>query len=371
MQNVLFKNAYNGKKVIVTGNTGFKGSWLSIWLSLLGAKVYGLSNDIPSKPSHFETASLDEHIIHNEIDIRCLYDVRELINEIEPDFVFHLAAQPIVRASYNDPVETIETNVIGTMNILEALRLSNHPCIAIMITSDKCYDNVEWVWGYRETDPLGGEDPYSASKGAAELIIKTYARSFFDKPNSNVKIASVRAGNVIGGGDWAKDRIVPDCIRAWGVKEKVQIRSPNATRPWQHVLEPLSGYLYLGQKLNEDKSLNGEPFNFGPATNQNYTVAELISKMQEYWEDAEIQIDTGNASKQKEANLLKLCCDKALHVLGWQATLDFEKTVKFTVDWYRSYYTTDTDIFELSCQQISDYVNFAMEQGQSWVKHND
>lgn len=362
---------YKNKKVLVTGNTGFKGSWLSAWLSLLGANVYGLSYGIPTRPSHFETAVLEKHMVHYNIDVRSLEDVKAIIAKIEPDFVFHLAAQPIVHTSYNDPVETIETNVVGTMNILEALRTTNHKCTAIMITSDKCYDNVEWVWGYRETDALGGDDPYSASKGAAEIIIKTYARSFFDRPESNVKVASVRAGNVIGGGDWAKDRIVPDCMRSWDSEMAVKIRSPNATRPWQHVLEPLSGYLRLGQKLYEDEKLNGEAFNFGPATTQNYTVAELIREMQKHWENGEMEITTGVASGKKEANLLKLCCDKALHLLDWQATLDFEETVKITVDWYRSYYSGEQDIFKLTCDQIKTYTDLAMSRDQHWVKEND
>lgn len=367
----LFNNTYHNKRVLVTGNTGFKGSWLSIWLSMLGAEVHGLSNGIPSKPSHFESASLGKHISYHESDVRSLSDVRDVVNEIKPDFVFHLAAQPLVRAAYNDPVTTIETNTIGTMNILEALRLADRTCCAVMITSDKCYDNVEWVWGYRENDQLGGKDPYSASKGAAELIIKTYARSFFDKNVSNVKIVSVRAGNVIGGGDWAKDRIVPDCIRAWSANETVEVRSPHATRPWQHVLEPLSGYLLAGQKLKADPSLNGEPFNFGPSPNQNYTVAELINRMQQYWPEGNVHIATTNKDDKRESDLLKLCCDKASHLLGWQPNLDFEETVKYTVDWYRAYYTQDVDVFSMSCDQINNYINQAMERKQTWVRSND
>jgi len=364
--NSVFGSIYNGKKVLVTGNTGFKGSWLSIWLLRLGADVYGISKDIPTTPSHFESVSLKEKIKHFELDIRSLNDVKKIIGEIKPDFVFHLAAQAIVRESFNDPVKTIETNTIGTMNILESLRQSNHKCCAVMITSDKCYDNVEWVWGYRETDALGGKDPYSASKGAAELVIKTYANSFFNKPESNVKIASTRAGNVIGGGDWAQDRIVPDCIRAWSSNKPVQIRSPNATRPWQHVLEPLSGYLLLGQKLYENPKLNGEPFNFGPQETQVYTVGELIAEMQKNW-PGKMEVVRNNES-EKEATLLKLSCDKALNVLGWKATLSFPETIKFTVDWYRKFYSGEKDVLSMSIGQIDDYVKLAKTRGQVWVK---
>lgn len=367
----LYDNVYSNKKILVTGDTGFKGSWLSVWLSLLGAKVYGLSNGIPSNPSHFETTSLDKHIAHSEIDIRYFSDVAKLIKDTKPDFVFHLAAQPIVRTSYSDPVETIETNVIGTMNLLEALRHVDHDCTAIMITSDKCYDNVEWTWGYRETDHLGGHDPYSASKGAAELIIKSYSHSYFGKDESSVKVASVRAGNVIGGGDWAKDRIVPDCMRAWSSKKAVEIRSPNATRPWQHVLEPLSGYLLLGKMLSENPYLNGEPFNFGPPANQNHTVKDLVDKMQSLWQGSKVNYTISPNAAQKEAGLLKLCCDKALHMLEWQPTLTFDETARFTVEWYRDFYCGKKNVYDMTCRQIEEYTQKACDRGRSWVISND
>lgn len=367
----MFNNIYRDKKVLVTGNTGFKGSWLSIWLSMLGAKVYGLSNGVPTTPSHFTAAGLNAKIIYYEKDVRNLKDVTQIIEEVKPDFVFHLAAQPLVRLSYNDPTLTIETNVIGTMNVLEALRQINHQCSVIMITSDKCYDNVEWTWGYREMDALGGKDPYSASKGAAELVIKTYAHSFFNTTKSNVKVVSVRAGNVIGGGDWAQDRIVPDCVRAWSEGDKVKVRNLSATRPWQHVLEPLSGYLLLGQRLFEDHGLNGEPFNFGPDANQNYTVGELIDEMRNYWSGADVEIISDLGNQKKEATLLKLCCDKALHFLSWKPSLNFQETVQFTVDWYRKYYDQNEDVFDITCKQIEDYVRLASKRQQKWVKEND
>ena len=364
----IFGDIYRDKKILVTGNTGFKGSWLSVWLLMLGAKVYGLSNGIPTTPSHFEAADLRDKVTYFEKDIRSLQDVSHIIDTIQPDFVFHLAAQPIVRLSYSAPALTIETNVIGTMNILEALRQSNHPCCAIMITSDKCYDNVEWIYGYRETDALGGKDPYSASKGAAELVIKTYAFSFFNTDGSRVKVAPVRAGNVIGGGDWAENRIVPDCVRAWSSGNHVQVRNPKATRPWQYVLEPLSGYLLLGQKLYDNPELNGEPFNFGPREDQNYTVDELIDEMQKSWPGAGMKHSQDLSDHKKESTLLKLCCDKALHYLGWKATLNFEEMVRFTVDWYRNFYERKENIFKMSCKQIEQYVALAKKRGRCWVK---
>lgn len=365
--NICFFDKYRNKSVLVTGNTGFKGSWLCAWLSLLDAKVTGISNGIPTSPSHFESLKLESKAEWYEEDVRDLNSVRQIIESSNPDFIFHLAAQPLVRESYEDPVTTIETNVIGTMNVLESLRQINHKCTAIMITSDKCYDNVEWLWGYRETDHLGGKDPYSASKGAAEMVIKTYADSFFKAAESNVKIASVRAGNVIGGGDWAKDRIVPDCIRSWSENKPVEIRSPNATRPWQHVLEPLSGYLLLGQMLSDDSGLNGEPFNFGPNANQNYTVKELVDRMQDYWPGTNVDYG-GNFSSKKESGLLKLCCDKALHLLGWQPTLTFDETAQFTVEWYRDFYFGEKDVYKMTCKQIAEYVKKASEREQEWVR---
>jgi len=365
---VSFGDIYRNRKVLVTGNTGFKGSWLTVWLLNLGAKVYGLSNAIPTQPSHFEAADLKDKITYFEKDIRSLPDVAHVIEEIRPDFIFHLAAQSLVRLSYSDPSLTIETNTVGTMNMLEGLRQSNHSCCAIMITSDKCYDNVEWCYGYRENDALGGKDPYSASKGAAELVIKTYSYSFFSTENSNVKAASVRAGNVIGGGDWAEDRIVPDCMRAWSRGDHAQVRNPAATRPWQHVLEPLGGYLLLGQRLYENSELNGESFNFGPRDDQNYSVNELITEMRKSWPGVEAGNNQICNDEKKESTLLKLCCDKAMQFLGWKATLGFEETVRFTVDWYRRFYEGKEDVFKTDCTQIEQYVELANKRECVWVK---
>jgi len=284
----MFKNIYKNKKVLITGNTGFKGSWLTMWLMKLGAKVYGVSKDIPTKPSLFEELNLSDKVIHYENDIRDSESIKKIINEINPDFLFHMAAQPLVSVSYEDPIQTISSNVLGTANILDALKTVNKKCSAIIITSDKCYNNVEWSWGYKETDELGGKDIYSGSKGAAELIIRSYYYSFFSSNDSNIRIGTTRAGNVIGGGDWAKDRIVPDCMKAWSDDSKVEIRSPNATRPWQHVLEPLSGYLSFGQNLYNNKKLNGESFNFGPSSIHNYSVQRIIKDLSGYWETIDL-----------------------------------------------------------------------------------
>jgi CDP-glucose 4,6-dehydratase len=359
-----FNDTYKNKKVLITGNTGFKGSWLSVWLLSLGAKVYGISNSTPSIPSHFKTAELKKQVTHYDIDIRDFNLILRVFEEVQPDFVFHLAAQPLVRYSYQEPLLTLETNFIGTTNILEALRVSGNPCIAVFITSDKAYDNQEWPWGYRETDSLGGKDPYSASKGAAELVIRSYTHSFFQFESSIVKIAVGRAGNVIGGGDWALDRIVPDCMVAWAEKRSVDIRSPHATRPWQHVLEPLRGYLSLGEQLaaNNEK-VHGEAFNFGPPSSHDYSVCQLIEEMKKGWCNVEWNDVSKKDDKFHEANLLKLSCAKALYVIEWEPLLNFQDTVRFTVDWYREFYENpECDVFEMSSRQIQDYVLIEKEK---------
>lgn len=367
----MFGKIYYDKKVLVTGHTGFKGSWLTTWLLELGAKVYGISNEIPTQPSMFEVLQLEEKITHFKEDIRNLEAVTQIVKDIQPDFLFHLAAQPIVKLSYDAPVDTMTTNVIGTAHLLEALRLSNHKCTAVFITSDKCYDNVEWVWGYREHDALGGKDPYSASKGAAEIMIKTYYHSYFKNQNSNVKITAVRAGNVIGGGDWAVNRLIPDIVRSWSNNEAVEIRSPKATRPWQHVLEPLSGYLRAGQVLYNNDNLSGEAYNFGPTAEQNKTVIELLEEISSIWEskDLEEKYHVHENLNFHEAGLLKLNCDKALHELQWKPTLAFEQTAKFTAEWYSTYYNAKgADLLELTKQQILAYIEAAKSIKNTWTK---
>ena len=363
----VFKN-FNGKKILVTGHTGFKGTWLSIWLKQLGAKVHGVSFNIPSNPSHFIAANLSSQIEDHTLDIRDANSLAELVRKIQPDFVFHLAAQSLVRPSYENPLETITTNAIGSANLLDALRGINNRVVAIMITSDKAYDNVEWVWGYRETDRLGGKDPYSASKGMAELAIRSYVDSFFSSPDSNVRVGITRAGNVIGGGDWAVDRIVPDCMEAWANGKTVDIRSPHATRPWQHVLEPLSGYLCLAENLYLDDQNHGEAYNFGPSADQNYPVSKLIDEMSEYWNQIKWNDVSKNEGHVHEAGLLKLNCDKALSDLKWYSALQFEETVKMTVEWYKEYYQNQNQsMYDFTISQIESYIKAAKLNNIAWA----
>ena len=366
----MFNNIYENKKVLITGHTGFKGSWLSIWLIKLGAHVVGVSKDIPSKPSMFEELNLTSKIKHYQEDIRNIVPLREIIIREKPDFIFHLAAQAIVSTSYNDPIDTFTSNVNGTMNLLEILRNYHEQCIAVFITSDKCYDNVEWIWGYKETDMIGGKDIYSGSKGAAELVIKSYFYSFFHKKHP-VRLAIGRAGNVIGGGDWAKDRIVVDSILAWKNNKKVEIRSPKATRPWQHVLEPLSGYLSLGEQLFQNLELNGEPFNFGPKAEQNRTVVDLLTDMGTYWGYSEYNkpFEITGEIPFHEASLLKLNCDKALFYLKWESNLYYEETISFVSKWYFSFYKEEIDMFEFSLGQISEYEQLAINRNKHWAKN--
>ena len=370
MNIIMYKSIYNNKKVLITGNTGFKGSWLTVWLLRLGAKVYGISKDIPTSPSMFKELKLENEITYFEKDVRDIKSVMQVVENVKPDFLFHLAAQSLVSLSYSNPIETISTNVLGTANVLEALKVSNHHCVGIIITSDKCYDNVEWVWGYKETDVLGGKDIYSGSKGAAELVFKSYYNSFFNQEKSNIKIATVRAGNVIGGGDWAQNRIVPDCMRAWSVKDIVEIRSPNATRPWQHVLEPLSGYLTLGQKLFEDNHYNGENLNFGPISQYNHTVEKLLNDLSKYWKFKNVSKAyriTGNI-KFHEAGLLKLNCDKALIDLRWLPTLSYQDLIIFTGMWYSKFYQRKCNMFDFSNEQINSYEQSASKKNLQWTK---
>jgi CDP-glucose 4,6-dehydratase len=302
------------------------------------------------------------------VDIRDGAALNAVVRECQPDFVFHLAAQPLVRRAYADPVATWQTNALGSVHVLEAIRTSQKPCVVVMITSDKCYDNVEWVWGYRETDALGGPDPYSASKGAAELAIRSYVRSYFRKDGA-VRIGIGRAGNVIGGGDWASDRIVPDCVRAWSQGESVRLRNPLATRPWQHVLEPLSGYLALSMALHADAKLHGEPFNFGPPAQQDHSVGELVNAIAAHWDRARWEKEASEREGPHESGLLKLNCDKALHHLGWHAAWDFAATVRQTALWYREYYeVSQTAMLDFSRRQIADYVAQARELGLTWAQ---
>lgn len=370
----MFGHIYEGRRVFVTGHTGFKGSWLTAWLLQMGAEVAGFSDVVPTSPSHFDVIGLGGRIRDYRGDVRDRKALVEAMREFKPEIVFHLAAQALVRASYDNPADTIEVNAMGTLNVLEAVRLTPSVEAVVSITSDKAYRNDEWVWGYRETDHLGGADPYSASKGCAEIIAHSYFQSFFKEGPA---CATVRAGNVIGGGDWALDRIVPDCARAWAEDRAVQIRSPWATRPWQLVLEPLSGYLWLGARLLDNGNApfdpRGQAYNFGPAADVNNTVAEVVEALARHWPGFESQMDAAGQAGMKECTLLKLCCDKALAHLGWKATLSFDETIRYTAEWYHRFYrgrdgATPPDMLDFSLGQIAAYVNAAEQRGQVWVR---
>ncbi len=349
----LFDNVFHGKRVLITGDTGFKGSWLAIWLLEMGAEVYGYALPPKTEKDNFVTTDLSSRITHENGDIRDLAHFSTFFNKVKPDIAFHLAAQPLVLESYEDPETTFSTNLMGTVNFFEAVRKSESVKAAIIITSDKCYQNNEWVWGYRESDPMGGKDPYSASKGASEIITSSYLSSFFNK-NNTPNIASARAGNVIGGGDWADNRIVPDFFRAVQRNETLKIRYPKATRPWQHVLEPLSGYLLLGAKLfSEGKSFSGG-WNFGPLGDVHHTVESLINKMIHKLGHGNFK-SVADQEKLHEAHLLNLDISKAIHFLNWNPTLNFDETVSFTVQGYKNE-IEEKDVYESRVEQIRTFV---------------
>ncbi len=363
----VFGNLYREKRILVTGHTGFKGSWLSTWLTELGARVIGFSLDVPTQPSNFEILNLKKKVIHIQGDVRDLKQMKKVFADYSPEVVFHLAAQAITRRSYDMPQETFFTNLGGTVNILECLRKTDSVKTAVIITSDKCYQNFEWLRGYREDDRLGGDDPYSASKASAEIACHSYIKSFFSK--GCPKIATARAGNVIGGGDWAIDRIVPDCVRAFSKGKILQIRNPRATRPWQHVLEPLSGYLWLGANLlKNNKEIAGESFNFGPPAGVDRTVEELIKDFTKVWGNGNWSISKKENIGKKESTLLKLNCDKALRFLNWHAALSFEETVKMTAQWYKTFYAGRKNMYRFTAQQIEDYTDLAQRRGLLWTK---
>jgi len=365
----MLTNIYKDKRVLITGHTGFKGTWLTAWLLSIGARICGVSDAIPTNPSMFEELRLSDSIDHHFCDIRNQSEFERIAQKFQPDYVFHLAAQPIVSCSYDDPINTITTNVVGTAVILETLRKFNHSCSAVIITSDKCYENVEWEWGYKETDHLGGKDIYSGSKGAAEIVFHAYYNSFL-KHKPNIKVATARAGNVIGGGDWAKNRIVADCVRMWSDNLPVEIRSPQATRPWQHVLEPLSGYLTLAASLDRNPSINGESFNFGPRAEQNRSVLDLLSDLGTYWKfDSNNQVyKVVDSIPFHEAGLLKLNCDKALFHLKWEPNLHYHECVRFVGKWYYAFYRQKVDLMELTMSQIQEYASLARERNLVWTK---
>lgn len=365
----MFGNVYKDRKVFVTGNTGFKGSWLVLWLIKLGAKVIGYSLPPPTYPNHHEILKLDfETII---ADIRDFQSIYRAIASFQPDIIFHLAAQSLVRKSYQDPVETFEINVMGTVNIFEACRRIGTVKAIVNITSDKCYENQEWIWGYRESDPLGGHDPYSASKGCAELVTASYCRSFFPlseyQKTHQTLVTSVRAGNVIGGGDWGEDRLIPDIMRAVSKNEKAIIRNPEATRPWQHVLEPLAGYLFLGQRLLEGKKEFSGAWNFGPNEEGHKIVLNVVKELKTYWENIDFEI-VSDEKNPHEAKLLKLDCSKAHAQLGWRPVWDNSTMFRKTVEWYREFYELGR---VLSHNHLAEYINDAKQKRASWIINDE
>ncbi|MBA3036279.1 MAG: CDP-glucose 4,6-dehydratase [Desulfobacterium sp.] len=362
----MFNNIYNRRKVLITGHTGFKGSWLALWLFKIGAEVIGYALPPPTEPNHFELLHAD--MISEIGDIRDAEKLKKVFKEYKPEIVFHLAAQPLVRLSYKDPVETFASNVMGTINVFEASRESGSVHAIVNITSDKCYENREWVWGYREIDPLGGYDPYSASKGCSELITSCWRNSFFNPKGygsiHQTLLASGRAGNVIGGGDWAVDRLIPDMMCAVTQNEKVKIRNPNASRPWQHVLEPLSGYLLLGQKLLEGRKEFAEAWNFGPFEDRNATVGEIAGQIKMSWPKIDYEIDTTH-NQPHEAGMLSLDCSKARTKMQWKPVWNSNTAVEKTTLWYRAFYETKE---VLSLDDINSYIADAKSKHLSWVK---
>ena len=351
------KKIFLGKKILITGHTGFKGSWLTFWLKILGANVIGISKDIPSKPSLFKVLKLNKKIIDIKMDIRDLKKLKKIIKKYKPDFVFHLAAQSLVKESYKNPVQTFTTNIVGTLNILESIRYLKKTCYSVIITSDKSYKNLEIKRGYHEKDLLGGKDPYSASKGSAELIIQSYLHSFYNKKNNNKFFAIARAGNVIGGGDWSVDRLIPDCMAAWSNKKIVQLRNPKSTRPWQHVLEALGGYLTLIIQLKKNNKIHGEAFNFGPKNNQNKTVLNLVEEIKKNWKGISWK-EQKFKKKEFESTLLKLNSNKAKIRLKWTPKLNFRETIKMVSSWYKNYYENQNlNVENFTRKQIIQYSN--------------
>jgi len=342
---------WQGKRVLVTGHSGFKGGWLSLWLKSLGAEVSGFSLPAPTQPSLCHVAGVEKGIHSVRGDVRDLDALERLMREAKPEVVFHLAAQALVRPSYADPVETYSTNVMGTVNLLEAVRRVGNVRVVVVITSDKCYENHEWLWGYREDEPMGGYDPYSNSKGCAELVTAAFRRSFFE--GTGTVIASARAGNVIGGGDWATDRLIPDIIRAIMRGEPASIRSPGAVRPWQHVLEPLAGYLLLAQRLWDEGERHAGGWNFGPADEDAKPVRYLVQQIIGLWgQGASWVLDA--RQHPHEAHYLKLDCSKARQVLGWHPRLQLVDALQWTIDWYKSY-KSDANMRKVCQDQIEAY----------------
>ena len=347
---------WQGKKVFLTGHTGFKGSWLSLWLQGLGAEVTGYSLAPPTNPSLFETASVASGMRSIINDVRDLTHLKQAMAESKPEIVFHLAAQALVRVSYEDPILTYQTNIMGTANVLEAVRSTDSVSAVVVITSDKCYENRNWCWGYRENDALGGHDPYSSSKACSELVVSAYRNSFFEAGGNNrrsVALASTRAGNVIGGGDWARDRLIPDIIRSFSEGKAVKIRYPQATRPWQHVLEPLRGYLMLAQSLVEKGSAFASGWNFGPNPRDVQPVRWIVERIVSTW-GSPVVWEIDQADHPHEAHMLQLDWSKAAHQLGWQPALHLPEALSMTTEWYQ-HFLSGKNVREKCMEQISGY----------------
>lgn len=357
---IMFENIYKGRRILVTGHTGFKGSWLVLWLLSLGAKVTGISLRPETVPAHWDLLGLDVESLY--LDIRDESRLRRAVTETRPEVVFHLAAQPLVRRSYRQPLDTWATNVMGTANLLDACRQVEELAAIVVVTTDKCYENKEWVWGYREIDPLGGHDPYSASKAGSELVAGSYRRAFFNSPSSPL-LATARAGNVIGGGDWSEDRLIPDLVRAIESGRPLEIRSPHATRPWQHVLECLSGYLMLGQQLLNGNAACADAWNFGPDRESNRQVEQVLNVLKENW--ADVAWYCGDQPQPHEAQLLYLDSGKAQEKLAWRPVWTFEQGVAATAEWYRSW-LAKSDV--ISRAQLDNYIDAARARGLSWTQ---
>jgi len=350
-------NFWKNKKVLLTGHTGFKGSWLSLWLQKLQVDLVGFSKSIPTQPSLFELADVGKNMTSVMRDITNIQHISDTVKDHKPDIVIHMAAQSLVQKSYEAPLETFSTNIMGTVNLLDAIRKTGRKCVIINVTSDKCYENQEITRGYTENDPMGGYDPYSSSKGCAELITSSFRNSFFKNSNDeepDISLASVRAGNVIGGGDWAENRIVPDIMRGIINKKTIKIRNPTAVRPWQHVLEPLRGYLELAEKLWKHKSEFAESWNFGPDGDDVKPVSWIVKEIGKLWGD-DVQTDTDNLNYKHEAKFLKLDCSKAKSKLGWNPKIKLEKGLKLTVDWYKQY-AQKNELREFTEKQIDEHV---------------